>query len=53
MSATAKIWVALSDLEKAVKSVATDDITLREVRSVRASLFQAAALDQQLKRDLY
>lgn len=51
--ATDGIWMALSDLEKAIASVATDNITLREARAVRAALYQAAALDQRLKKDLY
>lgn len=53
LTATDGIWVALSNLEKAIKSVATDDLTLREVRAIRAALYQAAALDQRLKKDLY
>lgn len=53
LEATNGIWVALSELEKAVDSVATDSITLREARAVRAALYQAAILDQRLKKDLY
>lgn len=51
--ATDGIWKALSDLETVIKSVATDSITLREVRAVRAALYQAAVLDQQLKKELF
>lgn len=53
LTATDGIWVALSNLEKAINSVATDDLTLREARAIRAALYQAAALDQRLKKDLY
>lgn len=53
LTATDGIWVALSNLEKAINSVATDNITLREARAVRAALYQAAALDQRLEKELY
>jgi len=53
LNAADGLWIALSELEKAVDSVATDSMTLREVRAIRAALYQAATLDQRLKRDLY
>lgn len=53
LTAADGVWAALAALEKAVDSVATDEITLREARAIRGALYQAATLDQRLKRDLY
>lgn len=52
LTATEGIWKALNELEKAVDSVATDLITLREARAVKAALYQAAVVDVRMKKEL-
>lgn len=50
---TVAIWQALNRLEKAVNSIATDEIPLRDVRAVRAALYQAAVVDAKMKKELF